>query len=143
MLTAGRLAAETQVPTDTIRYYESIGLLPPATRSPVGYRLYPRAEVHWLQLIKRAKLLGLSLPEVKDLVDQTFTESCSHLQQALLERIPHQLADIDRRIAELITLKRELVALQDHLHRLGGSAPGEPDAECEDCACVAGADNER
>jgi len=143
MLTIGRLASATRMPAHTIRYYESVGLLPPPTRSPAGYRLYPRVAVRRLQLIKRAKLLGLSLPEVKDLVDHTFTESCSHLQQALLERIPRQLDDINRRIAELAVLKGELVALQDHLHRLDGSAPGEPVAECEGCPCVAGADNER
>lgn len=62
-LTIGRLATEAGVPADTIRYYESVGLLPPPARSEAGYRLYPRAELRRLRLIRRAKLLGLSLAE--------------------------------------------------------------------------------
>lgn len=137
MLTIGRIAKAAQLPVDTIRYYESLGLLPPAHRSPANYRLYPHTEIRRLQLIKQAKLLGLSLPQVKELVDQTFTDSCAHLQEAMLRRIPKQVADIDQRIAALQALKRDLLALQDRLHRLDGSATGEPVAECHDCPCVA------
>lgn len=136
LLTIGRLAAAAQVPTDTVRYYESVGLLPHPLRSDAGYRLYPRTEVRRLQLIKRAKLLGLSLAEVKDLVDQTFTESCAHLQAVLLDRVPGQLRVIDQRIADLHALKHELLALQEHLRRLDGRLPAEPVAECENCLCV-------
>ena len=48
MLTIGRLAAETQLSADTIRYYEAVELLPPPWRSAAGYRLYPRSEVRRL-----------------------------------------------------------------------------------------------
>lgn len=136
-LTIGQLAAETELPTDTIRYYESVGLLPPARRSAAGYRLYSRSEVRRLQLIKRGKLLGLSLAEVKDLVDQAFTDSCRHLQQTLLDRIPIQLAAIDQRIADLRLLKAELAAMQDHLHELGSDLLTSTVAECENCPCIA------
>jgi MerR family copper efflux transcriptional regulator len=134
--TIGRLAAAAHVPTRTIRFYESVGLLPPPARSASGYRLYSPAAVRRLQLIKRARLLGLSLPQVKELVDQTFTASCAHLQQTLLARIPVQLTAIDRRMAELALLRQELVALQDHLQRLDGALSDDPVVECEDCPCV-------
>src|SRR5947209_926295 len=94
-LTIGRVSAELQLPTDTIRYYESVGLVPRPARSEAGYRLYSRQDVRRLQLIKRAKLLGLSLDDIKQLVEETFTGSCTHLQQALLARIPAQLAEVE------------------------------------------------
>ena len=138
MLTIGRLAAEAHVAADTIRYYEAVGVLPAPARSPAGYRLYPRSEVRRLQLVKQGKLLGLSLPAIKELVDQTFTDSCAHLQEALLARIPAQLAAIDARIAELQALRRDLAALQDHLQRHDGMLPSDPVVACEHCPCVTG-----
>ena len=138
MLTIGQLAVATHVSADTIRYYESVGVLPAPARSSAGYRLYPPTEVRRLQLVKQAKLLGLSLPEVREFVAHTFTDSCAHLQQTLLDRIPAQVADIEARIASLTVLKDELVTLQAHLERLEGTLPGDPVIACEQCPCVAG-----
>lgn len=136
LLTIGRLAAEAEVPADTIRYYESVGLLPPPARSEAGYRLYRRADVRRLRLIRRAKLLGLPLAETKQLVEQTFGGSCAHLQQELLRRIPRQIAEVERRMDELLALKVELAALQTHLAMLDLSAADELVAECESCPCI-------
>jgi DNA-binding transcriptional MerR regulator len=137
-LTIGRLAAETGVSADTIRYYESVGLMPMPTRSEAGYRLYSRAEIRRLRLIKRAKLLGLSLGEIKALVDQTFTGSCAHLQRALLERVPVQLAEVERRMAELETLRGELRAVQWQLSGLDASEVQGVVADCPHCPVVEG-----
>ena len=130
-ITIGRLAAEAQVSADTIRYYESVGLLPQPARSEAGYRLYSRADLRRLLLITRAKLLGLSLQEIKALVDQTFTGSCEHLQQELLDRIPAQLTEIERRMTELRALKDELHGLQRQLTSLDMVEGQAVVAECE------------
>lgn len=137
-LTIGRLAAEAGVPTDTIRYYESVGLLPKPSRSEAGYRLYARSEVRRLELIKRAKLLGLSLGDIKVLVDQTFDDSCAHLQRELLERIPIQLDEIERRMAELQALRNELHALQRQLTSLDVADVQGVVGECPYCPIVEG-----
>jgi MerR family transcriptional regulator, copper efflux regulator len=137
-LTIGRLAAAAQVPTDTIRYYESIGLLPPPERSPAGYRLYPRTEVRRLQLIRQAKLLGLSLEDIKDLVDETFTGSCEHLQRELLQRIPAQLSELERRMDGLRTLELELRALENQLTVSDITGAQEMVADCAYCPVVEG-----
>lgn len=139
-LTIGRLAAEAGLSTDTIRYYEAIGLLPIPARSATGYRLYPRAEVRRLRLIKRAKLLGLPLGEIRNLVEQTYTGSCAHLRQELMHRIPNQIAEIERRIAELRALQDELEALRAHLAGLDARTLDQPVAECEHCPCITGAE---
>lgn len=137
-LTIGQLAREVRVSTDTIRYYESVGLLPPPTRSDSGYRLYSRAEQRRLLLIARAKLLGLSLQDIKVLVDQTFNRSCEHLQQKLLERIPGQLAELERRMNEMQALKDELHGLHRQLAGLRMVESHAVVADCDYCPVVEG-----
>lgn len=139
LLTVGRLAAEADLSPHAIRYYESVGLIPAPARSEAGYRLYPRSELRRLQLISRAKMLGLSLAEIKALVDETFSGSCVHLQAALLSRIPVQIRKIDQRIEELQSLRSELTALVDHLAGLNITESDQV-SECESCSCLTGAE---
>lgn len=51
-----------------IRHYESLGLIPKAARSEAGYRLYSESDVSFLQFVKRARSLGFSMKEIKNLV---------------------------------------------------------------------------
>ena len=63
-LTIGQLAKLTGVPPKTIRYYEEAGILPPPERSESRYRLYSETDVRRLQLVRRARALDISLPDV-------------------------------------------------------------------------------
>jgi DNA-binding transcriptional MerR regulator len=64
----GELATRFGLNPKTIRYYEEIGLLPRAERSDSGYRLYDEHDVERLGFIRRAKTLGLSLDEIRDIL---------------------------------------------------------------------------
>ena len=64
----GALAACTGLPRSTIRYYESIGLLPAATRTPSGYRVYSRKAVAELDFVRRSQALGFSLEDIRELL---------------------------------------------------------------------------
>ncbi|MCD6293527.1 MAG: MerR family transcriptional regulator, partial [Deltaproteobacteria bacterium] len=66
--TIGKLARAVGVSTDTIRFYERRGLLSPPARTDANYRLYPEKDILRLQFIKRAKALGFTLNEVKELL---------------------------------------------------------------------------
>jgi DNA-binding transcriptional MerR regulator len=68
LLKIGQLARLTGLPVKRIHYYERRGLLEPSARSETGYRLYGAEEVARLEFIKRAKLLGLTLEEIRELV---------------------------------------------------------------------------
>ncbi|MFH0942440.1 MAG: MerR family transcriptional regulator, partial [Chloroflexota bacterium] len=68
-VTIGELAKELHLNPKTIRYYEEVGLLSKPRRSEAGYRLYSNYEAERLRLVRRAKLLGLSLVEIKELVE--------------------------------------------------------------------------
>ena len=60
------LGRQTGVPAKTIRYYESIGLLPRPSRAANNYRQYTPADVERLQFIASARSLGLSLDDVSE-----------------------------------------------------------------------------
>ncbi len=66
--TIGKLAAETDVTADTVRYYEREGLLAPASKTAAGYRLYGEDAVRRLRFIKQAQQCGFSLMEIRELL---------------------------------------------------------------------------
>jgi len=106
MLSIGSLARAAGVKVPTIRYYESIGLLPEAERSAGNQRLYHPRILHRLTFIRHARELGFALDAIRDLLslsDQP-EQSCAaadHIARA-------QLAQVEARIARLAALKAEL-----------------------------------
>ena len=68
MLTIGKLARIADVSSDTLRYYERQGLIAPAGKSPVGYRLYDKDSALRLRFIKQAQHCGFTLAEIRDLL---------------------------------------------------------------------------
>jgi DNA-binding transcriptional MerR regulator len=68
MFTIGKLAGQTGVSNDTLRYYEQEGLIQPAAKSPAGYRLYDRDSVRHIHFIKHAQSCGFTLAEIRELL---------------------------------------------------------------------------
>ncbi len=65
MLKIGEVAAQTGLSVDALRYYERLGLLPRAARTPSGYRLYDRRVIERVDFIKRAHRVGFTLEEIR------------------------------------------------------------------------------
>lgn len=68
MFTIGKLASQTSVSNDTLRYYEQEGLIEPAGKSPAGYRLYDEDSARRIRFIKHAQLCGFTLSETRELL---------------------------------------------------------------------------
>jgi len=68
-LTIGKLAKLTDISTDTLRFYESKSLLTPARKTEAGYRLYGRDAVRRLNFIKQAQHCGMTLSEIRQLLE--------------------------------------------------------------------------
>ena len=136
-LRIGELAHLVLLPAKTIRYYEEIGLLPRAQRSAAGYRLYSNRDVERLNLVRRSKLLGLSLREIKEIVNHATDGQCGHLQQRLLNMLDVKCAAIDRQIAELRALKDDLRGLARNVADKLASGESET-AEGAFCSCFEG-----
>lgn len=99
MYSIGRLAKQTGVGVDTVRYYERSGLLAPAGRLASGYRRYGEVEVRRMRFIRRAKSLGFTLQEVAALLalsDGRDVRSVKRAAQARLEDVERKLADLER-----------------------------------------------
>ena len=105
----GELAKRAQVPIDTVRYYEREGLIPPPVRRASGYRDYLDADVERLRFMRRAKGLGFTLQEIRELLDLTTTSGED--MAALNARAQAKLEDIEGRILALSRVRDALQGL--------------------------------
>ena len=118
-VTIGELAKELHLNPKTIRYYEDVGLLSKPRRSESGYRLYSGYDIGRLRLIRRAKLLGLSLAEIQELVEYAIDGRCNVMEQRLLSLVEAKLIEIDQKIQDLAIFREELIHYQhDSSNRL-------------------------
>ena len=137
----GQAAAASGVPAKTIRYYESIGLIPAAGRTASGYRDYDRKEVETLRFIQRARSLGFSVKEVSELLAlwRDRSRASAEVKRVALGHV----AEIERKIAELQGMRHTLLDLTsrcygddrpdcpilEELAGAEGARTGTPDAE--------------
>lgn len=107
-------AKHSGVPAKTIRYYESIGLIPPASRRENGYRDYGDNDVSTLRFISRARNLGFAIKDVENLITlwQDRNRASADVKQLALTHIQ----EIDRRIVELQNVRDTLVDLTERCH---------------------------
>lgn len=105
----GQVARQTGVSVQTIRLYEQRGLIPPATRTPSGYRDYPLSSLDDVRAIKQGQRLGFTLTEMKEFV--TLQQSPLKSHQALEDFIRQKSAQLDERIAQMIELRDSLMML--------------------------------
>ncbi|HEY83351.1 MAG TPA: MerR family transcriptional regulator [Dehalococcoidia bacterium] len=139
-LTIGELARMLQLNSKTIRYYEEVGLLPAPRRSESGYRLYSSYEVERLRLVRRARLLGLSLAEVKEIVGYAIDGRCGEMEERLLWLVEAKLGEVDQRIDDLVSFRDSLRQYHRELSsRVKAKAPGEQvSAASASCQCIGG-----
>jgi MerR family copper efflux transcriptional regulator len=108
-LTIGAVAKRAGVAIDTIRYYEREGLLPEPARRPSGYRSYGEDTVAQLLFIRRAKNLGFTLEEIRELLALSVDRQRG--VKAVRQRAQRRLAEIEARIAELERVRAGLAEL--------------------------------
>ena len=123
-----QLAERTGVPATTLRFYDTVGLLP-AERSVSGYRLYGQDAVERLGFVGAAKHLGLSLEEIAELLTVWESGACSDVRADLRPRLVARITDAERRTVELQEFTASLRNALDHLDALPDRA-GRCDAEC-------------
>ncbi len=118
----GELASRSGISTKTIRYYEAIGLVTAPRRSTSGYRDYDDVTVDHMAFIRAAQAVGLSLGEIRSIMAlrNGGETPCGYVLDLLRSRS----AELDRRIAELRSLRGEL-------RRLVERAEGLDPADCD------------
>lgn len=123
-MTVGEAARAVGVSPKAIRLWESRGLVPGVERSEGGYRMFTDADVVVLRFIRQAKTLGLTLNEIREVLDVRHTGGmpCNRVVQLLDEHIVR----VDRSITVLHQLRRTLVDTRNHADqaRPSGKKPG-------------------
>jgi len=105
----GEVATQLSVSTDTLRYYEKIGLLSKVNRTPSGLRAYSDKDISKLKFIKRAQRMNFTLEEISQLLD--FREQPLKVKPKIRQIAYDKLQDIEQQLDELTTLRNELTLL--------------------------------
>jgi DNA-binding transcriptional MerR regulator len=127
MLTIGELAKQTGTLDKTIRYYESIGLLPEPERADNGYRLYGETDVERLRFIRRARALDFALDDIDEIL--AFREQGQPPCSYVMDLMQRRLEEVEARIRDFEQMRDELKAL----YSAGQDLP--EDVLMRDCVC--------
>ncbi len=117
----GELAQRAGVGIDTVRYYERQGLLPLPMRQLSGYRRFEAKDIARLQFVRRAKTLGFTLAEIRELL--ALSDQRGGDMATVKATTTQKLADVESKIAELKRIRNGLRMLLD-------SCPGHGAVEC-------------
>lgn len=113
--TIGQLAEKTGLSRKSIRYYEKEKLIPKAERSRADYRLYEADVIERLRFIQKAKTIGFSLDEIRQILTLSLRgKSCCDRVYAWSE---HKLAELDEQIRFLQALRGRLQQHRDKWKR--------------------------
>lgn len=108
-LSIGQLATQTGTKVETVRYYEKIGLLAPPGRTRGNYRAYGDNDLARLSFIRRTRDLGFSIDQIRRLL--SLSDDGSRDCTTIDEIASTHLQEIDRKLADLAALRREIAAL--------------------------------
>ena len=123
-LQSGTLAKAAGVSPDTIRFYERIGVLPRASRTSSGYRVFPARAIERVLVVRRALRIGFTLVELAEVLKARDSGGapCCRVYQLAQEKLKGIEADI-----EALKLTRRYVqkVLADWKHRTQSAGPGQ------------------
>ena len=128
-LGVAEVGRRTGLSRKALRVYEEMGLVEPAGRTDAGYRLYDDEALRRIELVGRAKVLGLSLTEAKEFL-HVAEGCCGDHHPALAALVEGKLAETAQRIAELQSLRSTLEGVLDRL------AANEGLHRCEEALCT-------
>ena len=123
MLTIGKMAAQAELSTNALRFYEREGLICPVSKSPSGYRLYATETIARLKFIKQSQHCGFTLGEIGELLALRSRDDacCSDVRQLAVEK----KLQLEARIRSMKLMSRALDILIEDC-----SEQGRPVAEC-------------
>ncbi len=120
----GELARKAGTTPKAVRFYERVGLIPPARRAPNRYRVYSDEDLARLRFIVRARRLGLGLNDIRALLrlaaegdEGGFRELLAGILRAKAEQVEQEIRTLQRRRDEFLRQVRRLI--EDRMRQLG------------------------
>lgn len=110
----GEAAKASGVNAKLIRHYESLGIIPKASRSESGYRKYSDNDVHILIFVKRSRSLGFSMKEIKKLV--SLWRNRSRVSAEVKSLTMTHIKNLEEKINDLQAMRSALMNLAKHCH---------------------------
>jgi MerR family Zn(II)-responsive transcriptional regulator of zntA len=132
LIGVAEVGRRTGLTRKALRHYEGLGLIEPAERSEAGYRLYDSEALRRIELVNRAKMLGLSLAEAKEFL-HVAEGCCGENHPDLAALVERKLDETEQRMTELRSLRRTLQGVLDRLDQNRGMH------RCEESLCTCGA----
>jgi MerR family Zn(II)-responsive transcriptional regulator of zntA len=129
LLGVAEVGRRTGLTRKALRLYEELGLVNPVSRTEAGYRLYDSEALRRIELVNRAKVLGLRLTEAKEFL-HVAEGCCGDHHPELAALVERKLAETEERIAELQSLRGTLTTVLDRL------ASNEGLHRCEEALCT-------
>lgn len=118
-MSRGTLATQTRVNSETIRYYEKIGLMPDPTRSTAGHRVYNQSHVKRLSFVRRSRELGFTLREIRELLK--LVDGGDYTCAEVRDRTLTHLDDVSKKVRDLQKMQQTLKSMASKCD--GGSVP--------------------
>ncbi|HAZ78586.1 MAG TPA: Zn(2+)-responsive transcriptional regulator [Porticoccaceae bacterium] len=120
MIRIGKLAHQSQVSRDTLRFYEKHGLITPSARTDAGYRLYAESDIKRVGFIVSAKKVGFTLNEIQQLLQLEVTKDIKSCQD-VKEFVDHKIQLVNEQLTETRRIKKSLETLSEAC--CGGDEP--------------------
>ena len=114
LMDIGAAARESGVSVKMIRHYEAIGLLPAVARTFANYRVYSTNNVHMLRFIKRARTLGFSIEDIRELLG--LWQNRSRPSSSVKKLAGKHMDELKRKVGELNAMLATLEDLTSHCH---------------------------
>jgi len=120
-LSIGDAAAQSGLPTKTVRYYDEISLVSPNARTDAGYRLYGMAELQKLKFVRRARSFGFSVEDCRQLLN--LFENRKRSSREVKSLAKKRLSDIEEKM-------KDMQRLHEQLSQLSERCPGDEQSDC-------------
>ena len=132
------MARQSSSTVRTVRFYEEAGLIQPVQRTDGGHRLFPKRELHRLRLVSDLRAAGLSLDDIRDLLDAKLgASSRAKAANSVLTRLDEQLGSMRARVTLLQRLLGELQGAQKLLQKCRTcDSQKPPSAGCDGCSIL-------
>ena len=132
MMNSKEVALMFDLPIDTIRYYERVGVIPPITRDKNGYRIYAKRDLNWIFLAKSLRKAGLSIESLIEFATLAQSKE-GNVRAAQKQILQDQLTEINVKLEEMVQardlLEYKIETFDDHVAKINAGELSDDEVE--------------